>query len=207
MNSPYPNVTSLTHTPRSSDKPILLLDMDGPLAAFDQAFLSFVRRMRFTIDLDGLDDPRRQRFMTQNMPIHAEREYARKHVDTTRWFLELTPTEGAIRGVRQLEEHFDVWVCTKPLEANVNCRDDKARWLRNFFPQLEPKLIIAPTKSLIHGDILLDDAPKFDCMEMATWKPVLFPDVFNVQPGCGWEHLPRWTWGDDINPLLDLAVK
>lgn len=207
MNQVYPQAKSEIHIPRAGDKPILLLDMDGPLANFDKAFYDFVRRSRFTLELDGLDDPRRQRFMTQNMPIDSERQYARRHVDSTRWFLELPVTDGALDGVPILMEHFDVWVCTKPLEANVNCRDDKARWLRLWFPQLEPKLIIAPTKSMVHGDILLDDAPKFDCMEIATWEPVLFPDVFNVQPGCGWEHLPRWTWGDPVEDLLEMLPR
>ena len=200
----YPQARPEIHVP-VSDKPVLLLDMDGPLANFDLAFYQFVKRMRYTLDIESLDDPNRQRFMTQNMPLASERQAARREVDTSRWFLHLPVVPEAIEGVRELEQHFDVWVCTKPLEANRHCRDDKAAWLRGFFPQLENKLIIAPTKSLVHGAILLDDAPKHDCLARASWSPVLFPDVFNIQPGCGWEHLPRWKWGDPIRDLVKHA--
>jgi 5'-nucleotidase len=202
MNQPSPTHPSQVHIPRSGDKPILLLDMDGPLADFDLAFYRLITKLDFEVDLHSLKDPRRKRFMTENMRYKDEAEWARNHVNTSRWFLDLPVTAGALEGVPELEKHFDVWVCTKPLEVNRHCRDDKAAWLRGYFPQLEHKLIIAPTKSMVHGDILLDDAPKNDCAEIATWTAVLFPDTFNIQPGCGWEYLPRWTWGDPVEKLL-----
>lgn len=199
FTDPSPQV----HIPRPTNNPVLLLDMDGPLANFDLKFYNLCKQMGFTLDIEGLDDPNRKRFMTENMPIKSEREWARNQINSTRWFLDLPVTAGALDGVKELAEYFDIWVCTKPLEANSRCRDDKARWLQGYFPQLEHKMIIAPTKSFVHGDILLDDAPNFDCIELATWQPVLFPDTFNEQPDTGWSSLPRWTWGDDVQDLLE----
>lgn len=187
------------------NKPILLLDMDGPIADFDLAFYNLCRACGWELNIDGLDDPRRKRFMTDNMPNETQRRHARNIVDQTRWFNTLPVTEGAVEGVALLEEHFDVWVCTKPLEANRWCRDDKALWIRRHFPQLEDKLIIAPDKSLVHGAILLDDAPKWAWIGKASWTPVVFRSGFNGRDSMWGRLRHHWSWGEPIDLLLDIA--
>ena len=182
-------------------KPILLLDMDGPIADFDLAFWQYCQEQGFELNIDSLDDPNRKRFMTENFVHDDERLEARRQIDTTRWFIDLPVTKGAAEGVPELVKVFDVWVCTKPLEVNPYCRDDKGAWLRNHFPYLEHKMILAPKKSLVLGDILLDDAPEPSCIPYAAWKPVVFPSVFNRE-GSVWEELPTWHWGDDPEILL-----
>jgi 5'-nucleotidase len=127
-------------------------------------------------------------------------------VDTsTRWFYDLPVVEGAVEGMKRLAEAADVWVCTKPLEANHYCRDGKAWWVhRHLGPEWESRLIIAPDKSMVRGDILLDDAINLDWLPRASWQPVVFPAPFNGD-GSDWSCLPRWTWGDPIEHLLDYA--
>lgn len=185
-------------------KPVLLLDQDGPLADFDAAFHNYCLSHGFALNITGLDDLRRQRFMTDNMPHGADRELARTRINETHWFRTLPVTEGALEHIHELEEVFDVWVCTKPLEQNPYCRDDKAAWIGEFFPQFINKLIMAPKKSMVHGAILLDDAPRLECIPVATWKPVIFESVFNGDHS-EWAGIPSWTWGDDVQLLLDLA--
>lgn len=186
-------------------RPTLLLDMDGPLADFDLHFWSMCEKAGFHIDLDSLDDPRRKRFLTDNMRYDRHRQLARNYVEDSCWFRYLPITEGASRGVPELMEHFDVWVCTKPLEANRTCRDDKAMWLRRHFPELEHRLIIAPDKSLVHGSVLLDDAPKWKWIGRASWMPVLFLQPYNA-PGTSLGRLGRhWSWGDPLDLLHETA--
>ncbi len=181
----------------------LLLDMDGPLADFDQKVWDLCGQMGWPLHLTDLQDPRRKRFLTDNMSPHQSARL-RAHINETRgWFRELSVTAGAVDGVAALKAAgIDIWVCTKPLEANPSCRDDKGAWLREHFPQLENKLIIAPDKSLIHGDVLLDDAPKLSWFSDATWRPVIFPSVFNG-PGSEWDGLPSWGWSDPISDLIN----
>ena len=182
-------------------KPVLLLDMDGPIADFDQAFFDMCQTRGYELDIGSLDDPNRKRFMTDNMVHSVQRKAARIAVDTRHWFKYLPVTPGAQEGIHTLEEHFDVWVCTKPLEVNPYCRDDKAAWLRRHFPQLEKKLIIAPDKSLVNGAVLLDDAPKLEWLHRALWEPVVFRSGFNG-PDSQWAHLRHWSWGDSWYELL-----
>lgn len=183
------------------NKPVLLLDMDGPLANFDLAFWNMCQNHGFELNITSLKDPNRKRFMTENIIDPAQAMAARTIVNTSRWFIDLPVTIGALEGVQTLMEHFDVWVCTKPLEVNPWCRDDKGAWLRMYFPDLEHKMILAPKKSMVVGDILLDDAPAHGCIPNAVWTPVVFPDTFNGL-GSEWEKLPTWTWGDPLENLF-----
>lgn len=183
---------------------VVLLDMDGPLADFDAQFHDRCVANGWTLDIDHPRDSIR-RFMTEHLPDPRERALARRMVDTDRtWFYTLPLTRGAPAGVTALEEAgADLWVVTKPLELNPGCRDGKGAWLRRHFPQLERKLIIAPDKSMVRGDVLVDDAPALKWLPAASWTPVIFPAGFN-RDGSDWASLPAWHWDDGPEALAAL---
>lgn len=187
-------------------KPILLLDMDGPLAAFDVALWDFCQRKRIEMDIENLADPNRKYFMTENMLHTTDKKFIRLMLDKSDFFRNLPVTEGAIDGVAELQKEFDVWICTKPLDSNPTSRDDKMWWVSENFPDLYGKVIMAPNKSFVAADILLDDAPNPDYMYKSFWTPVVFSDTFNGA-GSVWECLPHWTWSDPIENLLDYYYK
>jgi 5'(3')-deoxyribonucleotidase len=180
---------------------ILLLDMDGPLADFDRHFYEKCTELGYTFDVPGIEH-QKHRFFTEHMVNYAERKAAREMVDSAGWFEQLPVTPGAIDGVRELLDFgVDVWVCTKPLEVNPTCRDAKAAWLREHFPELERKLIVAPDKALVTGDVLLDDAPHLGQVERASWRPIVFTAPYNGE-GSEWVDLPHWHWTDGVDLLL-----
>ncbi len=112
---------------------------------------------------------------------------------------------GAVDGFLELAEVAPVWIVTKPLEANLTCRDDKALWIRQHLgKEWERRLIITPDKSMVHGSVLLDDAPKPEWFGRATWVPVIYPWSFNGL-GSEWADLPRWQWGDWPQRLLGVT--
>lgn len=178
--------------------------MDGPLADFDRHFhTKCVEMGGIEFDVDG-PHVQSERYFTDHIPDPTQRRLARTMIDAAGWFRSLPVVEGAKEGVAELLDFgFDIWVCTKPLEKNPTCRDDKGAWLREHFPMLEDRLIIAPDKSLIIGDVLLDDAPKVAWFKSAPWVPVLFAVPFNG-PGSEWDgcNLLRWSWGSDPRLLI-----
>lgn len=172
----------------------LLLDMDGPLADFDRHFWKRCTERGYLFDVEH-PDQQRHRFFTEHLPIRRERQQARAMVDQAGWFADLPVTPGAREGVAQLLDlGFDVWVCTKPLEANPTCLNDKQGWIEEHFPALAGRLIIAPDKSMVHGDVLLDDAPKPEWFPLASWRPVIFAAPFNYGDPA-YSGLPIWSWG------------
>jgi 5'(3')-deoxyribonucleotidase len=178
--------------------------MDGPLAGFDPALWKFCTTLDVKMDIDSLADPKRKYYMTENMLDVDDVDMIRNMINNTHFFEYLPVTPGAQEGVQELIEFFDVWVCTKPLDANQYCRDDKMKWIKKHFPDLHEKVIMAPKKSLVHGDILLDDAPNHTCIPNSSWTPVVFTDTFNLYDE-KWSALPHWTWGCPIEDLLKHA--
>lgn len=177
----------------------ILVDQDGPLAGFDRKFFAECDRNGWHLDctLDG----QRHRFATDHVIDREHRKAARDLVDSTRWFLDLPVVEGAVEGLDRLAEIADVWIVTKPLEANPWCRDDKAAWVRRHFgTDWEHRLVITPDKSIVSGDILLDDAPKLDWLPNAEWNPVIYSTPWNGA-GSKWAGLPHWSWD---RPLVEL---
>lgn len=187
-----------------TDWPIILVDMDGPLAAFDRQFLRRVRENGWAMDIEN-EWEQRHRFATDHIISAKERKLARAMVGSAGWFADLPVVDGALDGLLLLEEQADVWIVTKPLEVNPTCRDDKAAWMaKHFGERWLDKLIISPNKSMVRGHILLDDAPHIDWMEHASWHSVIFPMPWN-DDGSKWAGLPRWSWEDDTEELMVLA--
>lgn len=185
-------------------RPVLLLDMDGPLAGFDAALYKICKVLGVELDISDLNDPNRKYYMTENMVDPDDALMIRNMINNTHFFDLLPVTPGAQEGVQDLMVFFDVWVCTKPLDANASCRDDKMRWIKRYFPELHSKVIMTPKKSLVHGSILLDDAPATDCVATSSWIPVVFSEAFNG-PGSQWGHFEHWKWGDDVQKLVAIS--
>lgn len=185
-----------------STKPIILVDMDGPLADFDHAIWEVITESGVSISCTK--ETQTVRFIDDAV-AKEDRHIIRTPIDTAGWFRNLPITPGAQEGMEALDKIADVYICTKPLEKNKTCRDDKAAWVEEHLGhKWVDRLFIAPDKSLVHGAILLDDAPKPKWYSRALWLPVIFPTPWNGT-GSLWEGLPRWTWGDDPEELLAIA--
>lgn len=183
---------------------ILLLDMDGPIADFDQYLFSLC-------DPDWLDIDSPSKSTERYMSDHAvDRKAKRKIWDTVAvdgFYRNLPVTPGAREGVRDLidDGRFDIWVCTKPYEYNRNCFSEKAFWLHEHFPELDDQIILLRDKTLAYGHVLLDDAPKLAHPSKLNyepanlehlWSPVIFSTSWNG-PASIWGDYPHWRWGDE----------
>lgn len=178
---------------------ILLVDMDGVLADFDAFFFQRCIENGWTLDVD---EPSQQtfRYFADHMPDRDERNAARQMVHDPGWFRSLPVVAGAEQGMEEFERvGWEVHICSKPLDASATCADEKRAWLRQHFPTFADRLILAPDKSLVKGDVLLDDAPKPKWFARADWVPIVFTQPHNVIGHLA--EFPHWTWGDD--PLFN----
>lgn len=66
----------------------------------------------------------------------------------------------AIDVVRELNEHFDIYIATAAMEV-PGCFNAKYDWLREHFPFLNTQnFVFCGNKAVIHTDFLIDDNPK-----------------------------------------------
>jgi 5'(3')-deoxyribonucleotidase len=79
------------------------------------------------------------------------------------FFCDLKPLLGAVESVARLRElGHDVWILTRPSVKNLNCYSEKAYWVQKYLGEdMVEKLILACDKSLLKGDVLIDDHDGF----------------------------------------------
>lgn len=182
---------------------VILVDMDGPIAGFDEAF--FARCAAEGWPMDCGPEGQTHRYATGHILDPRHSALARLMVETEGWYRGLPIVDGAAEGLERLAGVAEVWICSKPHDRNPTCRDEKHAWLADRLgPHWARRLILAPDKSLIVGAVLLDDAPKPAWFERALWVPVIYPAPYNG-PGSGLERLPRWSWADPVDELLACA--
>lgn len=181
--------------------PTFLVDMDGPLAAFDKKYFDLAATNGWPMDADL--DTQVHRFASGHILDSDHRKQATAIVNSSGWFRDLPVVDGAAEGMWRLHQVANVWICTKPLEANPTCRDEKGAWLAEHFgEEWLDRLIITPNKAMVRGDLLLDDAPHIGWLEHAEWKSIIYPTPYN-RTGSEWSHLPEWSWDRDVDELLD----
>ena len=190
----------------TDNKPLILMDMDGPLAAFDLHFWNRCTEEGYLFDIDNHSD-QKHRWFTDHIPDPRHQAHARRMIDTTRWFRDIPVTEGAQEGMKELASKAEVFICTKPLDADEYCLLDKRQWIGKYFPKFIDRLITAPDKSVIKGDILVDDAPKPKWYARAEWAPVIFSTPSNSHPESDLYSLPHYDWSMPVDTLLELAVE
>lgn len=157
----------------------ILVDMDGVLADWAKGVERQIRyggRADLADSLDwslwaGTSDPE---------TLAAVRE-AQAGLHFYFW---LAPIKGAIDALREMvaDGHL-VTICSTPDSTNPTCADDKIAWLETKVgPGWGKRLILTHDKTLVRGDILIDDKPNITGARHPEWTHVLFNQPYNQEP-------------------------
>lgn len=139
-------------------------------------------RKRLYIDMDGVLCDYKSSFQ-KKLDKYPNQPYPQSQFG---FFLNLKPIDGAIESVKILENHFDVWILTRPSVHNLSCYTEKAQWVRNNLGiEIQAKTIFCTDKSLLKGHFLVDDQVEhgqtefegfhilFGGKDFSTWKNVV----------------------------------
>lgn len=158
---------------------VILIDMDNVLADFDKAFIfeyyrKFPKRSIVPISMREnyyIKDDYPKKFHNDIESIYNESGFYKK----------LEPIEGAIEAFIDISKIFNTYICTSPLQTNPTCIEDKTWWIRNYLGNnFIKKTIISHDKTLINGDILIDDNPKINGVILfPKWKQLIFERAYN----------------------------
>lgn len=106
-------------------------------------------------------------------------------------YLAMEPMPGAIEGVRRLiGKGHDVWVATKPPTGVPHAYADKVAWILKYLPELKRKIMLTHDKSLLRGDVLIDDRPhkanafKFKGHLIIFGGQIGWPETLRLVDGC-----------------------
>lgn len=121
---------------------------------------------------------------TFNLYEHATEEGKRiinAIMDEAGYYSDLPPMPGAKEAIfEMIEEGHDVRIVTAPWVTNKTCASDKIEWFeREYGPGWGKRVIITSDKTLIRGDILIDDKPYIEGSMEPEWEHVRFTAPYN----------------------------
>lgn len=176
----------------------ILVDMDGVLADFEAGFLARWRALHPELPYIPLDE--RQDF-------YLEKDYPKEHrprvfaiFTSPGFFRELPLVPGgkaAIEAMRDLGH--DVSICTSPLKAYKNCVLEKYEWVEEHLGfGWTGRIILLKDKTLVRGDVLIDDRPRIIGAMTPQWEHVLYDQPYNRREN----DKRRLTWENWQSVLL-----
>lgn len=152
----------------SSEKPVVLLDVDGVIADFTSLFGNAV--MVANASPRGWNpygwDPK-QWNLARDLGLTKEQERTVNSIlGMPGLALTMNALSGAVEGVKELISIAEVYFVTSPLDGNTTWAYDRCSWLCSYFGDVGKNVVSTEHKSLVHGDVFVDDKPE-NC---ASWK-------------------------------------
>lgn len=98
-----------------------------------------------------------------------------------RFYAELEPIPGSVEAVRQMvEDGHTVFIVTSPWIGNVSCLQDKQDWVEKHIGKgWAERLILTRDKTVVLGDILIDDKPEITGRVIPIWEHIYFDQPYN----------------------------
>lgn len=158
---------------------IILIDLDNTLADFDKALLATWRNLYPDEYFVPLEE-RRSFHPHKDYPKHLQNKIE-KLCHSEGFIRYLPPTPGGIAAVNtMINEGYDVRFCTSHLSGYDPCVLEKYQWVEAYFgaPAID-RLILTRDKTLIRGDLLIDDKPVIGGAVMPTWEHILYDRPHN----------------------------
>ena len=112
------------------------------------------------------------------------------------FFRGMMPIEGAGEALLEMENMgLDMFICTSPLSTYQNCVLEKFEWVdAHLGSQWIDRIILTKDKTLIRGDILIDDKPEITGVDIPSWEHILYDRPYNQ--GVNKKRLTWANWKD-----------
>lgn len=179
---------------KHSDKPVVLVDMDGVLADFDAELIARIKLRHPHIPLL---QTQQSFYFSQDYPEYEDD--IRNLSDEEGFFASLPLIDHAIEGwQRIIDLGYHPRICSSPKHTNPYSESEKIIWLRRhmvpiFGPSIADEAIITKDKHLCDGIALIDDRPEVRSTDEASWQHIIFDRPFNKRTA-----LPRLNgWRDE----------
>ncbi|KOF54409.1 MULTISPECIES: 5'-3'-deoxyribonucleotidase [unclassified Achromobacter] len=176
---------------------IILLDQDGVLADFEHAFIDAWKARYPHIAPIAYED--RKSFYIREDYGPELRGMAEAIYTAPGFIRDLPPVPGALEAVRELLAlGLDVRICSSPLSQFENCVAEKYLWVeKHLGREATSRLILTKDKTLVRGDLLIDDKPRIEGAVAPRWKHILYDAPYNRHV----TDAPRLTWANWRNVL------
>ena len=152
--------------------------MDGVLADWSAGMERTLVAQR--VEVNFLDWSRWEGVREDAAPEHREAFAAA--MASAFFYRDLYPIWGAIEALHEMRDAgHEVFICSTPDSTNRSCASDKIAWVRHHLgDDWVKRLILTHDKTLVHGDVLVDDKPEVTGSNpVPSWEHVLFGAPYN----------------------------
>lgn len=160
---------------------IFLIDQDGVLADWNAKFEQRIVEFAPHIDFPFLKDN-----ANWDMSVGLDAE-GRAAIETVMsmpgFYADIDPFPGVSQALNEMgAAGHTVFICTSPYISNPTCASDKLAWLDQHIGRgWAKRAIITSDKTIVHGDILIDDRPDITGDVTPSWEHVIFTAPYNRQ--------------------------
>jgi 5'-nucleotidase len=159
---------------------LVLVDQDGVIADFDEGFNVAWRAAH--PERVVVEAPLRRTFYLRD---DYPQEYSAEIRDIQSregFILGLPPVPGALEALQgMLAAGHDVRICTSPLTRFTHCVGEKFQWAHDHLgPQWVGRVVLTKDKTLVRGDVLIDDKPEVTGALVPVWEHLVFEAPYNA---------------------------
>lgn len=161
------------------EKPLcILVDMDGTITDFESGFLD-LWRARFPRRPFVELNQRQTFYVSEDYPPEYKTDINTIIYHEAGFFANLSPINGAIEALTKMEKlGHQVFICSAP--RWTKSVHEKSQWIgRHLGENWVNRLILTRDKSIVRGDILIDDRPEMTTSRPPLWEQVLFDQPYN----------------------------
>lgn len=106
----------------------------------------------------------------------------------------LKPFPNAIEMIKELSKQHDVYICSAIHKEFIISCNEKVLWVKKYLgEEWVHRIILTFDKTLVQGDILIDDKPVIKGAIEPTWKHICY----------GSKDFPNWV---DKNDIIDYLL-
>ncbi|MDO8471574.1 MAG: hypothetical protein Q7S64_00280 [bacterium] len=184
--------------------PVVLVDMDGVTVDF---FAGLQTKMAELIGASFKPLPliACTKHIVQDVFDGGLSDIAHQLARESGFFRDLPPFPGAIEAITQMAELYQVYLCTAPYHDNPTCASDKFTWVRRHLGRdwCDRVVLAGGDKTLVRGDLLIDDKPVVVGNHQPTWKHLHFDNgCAYCRPSCGVVSINWSNWRQVIERQL-----
>ncbi len=179
----------------------ILVDMDGVVTDFEGGFLKLWREAYPDKPFVPIEQ-RTTFYLVEQYPTELQ-DFVRAIYSSPNFFRSLAPIDGCREALSELREMgHEVFICSSPLTSYRNCVLEKYEWIESGLgKEWVNNIILSKDKTMIKGDILIDDRPNIKGCEVPSWEHILYDQPYN-RGETGKRRLDWNNWKSILFPVI-----
>jgi 5'-nucleotidase len=189
----------------NGNTPTVLWDMDGTIYQWSSRLNEILLELdpRFPVVPEG----QRVGFDYFWVP-GADRNVILAAMNDPRLYDSLEPIPHVLDTMREMEASgIDQFICSTPTWSNPGCVPGKlASLAADLGAEWPNRLILTHDKTLVRGDVLIDDKPTITGAHVPVWQHLMFNQDYNSHIDTRHRLTDPRNWRETLAPLLGSPV-